>query len=113
MRLRIFFRKKKELQRPTSKETGQGERASEKSIAAAGKDVRGLGRKVIPLNPDRHPVSPQRKPQAPRSSGTDGETGRCRLAEMLREERTRVHTMALVLEVAETICREEKNDPKK
>jgi len=78
------------------------------------KEVNGMGRKVIPFQkPNSTSIISETIDQELVRPKASGETTRSQLADYLKEEAERVRTMALLLEVAETICREEGNDGSK
>ncbi len=62
-----------------------------------------MGKKVIPF---------PRKNQEQYHLKASGENPRTQLAEYFKEEVRRVETMALLLKVAETMCREEAQEDK-
>lgn len=78
------------------------------------KEVNGMGRKVIPFQkPNNTSTTTQPLNQEQLHLRASGETSRIQLADLLKEEAERVRTVALLLEVAETICREEGNEGSK
>lgn len=73
-----------------------------------------MGRKVIPFQkPNSTSTIPETIDQEVIRLKASGESTRTQLADYLKEEIERVRTVALLLEVAETICREEGNDGSK
>jgi hypothetical protein len=73
------------------------------------KEVSCMGKKVIPFQTAHQPskTSTATLPQSQLHLKASGEATQIRMAEYFREEAKRVRTMALLMEVAETICREE------
>ncbi len=75
-----------------------------------GKEVNGMGRKVIPFQKTNNTSTTNTNTTIDQEQlhlKASGETSRTQLADYLKEEAERVRTVALLLEVAETICREE------
>ncbi len=73
-----------------------------------------MGRKVIPFQkPNNTSTTTKTFDQEQIRLKASGETSRTQLADYLKEEAERVRTVALLLEVAETICREEGSDGNK
>ena len=76
--------------------------------------MNGMGRKVIPFQkPNNTSTTTKFLDQEQLRLKASGETSRTQLADRLKEEAERVRTVALLLEVAETICREEGNEGSK
>lgn len=76
--------------------------------------MNGMGRKVIPFQkPNNTSTTTKSLEQEQLSLKASGETSRTQLADILKEEAERVRTVALLLEVAETICREEEHEGSK
>ncbi|MDW7670732.1 MAG: hypothetical protein SCM88_03520 [Bacillota bacterium] len=73
------------------------------------KEVSCLGKKVIPFHKAHQPSTTltETLPQSQLHLKASGEATQIRMAEYFREEAKRVRTVALLMEVAETICREE------
>lgn len=73
------------------------------------KEVSCMGKKVIPFQKAHQPSTKltETLPQSQLHLKASGEAAQIRMAEYFREEAKRVRTVALLMEVAETICREE------
>lgn len=70
-----------------------------------------MHKKIIPIHKNQHPSTKTREEEQQEKQHVyliaSGENTQAGLADYLKEEAERVRTVALLMEVAESICREE------